>query len=432
MNSTPWEAERWRLGLTLVLIAVIGLLSGHWLLAVSLPLLGYSLWNLYQLYCLERWLASGVKPGKAPEAGGIWAVIVQHIYRREVASKKRKKRYKDMLVRVNAAIDALPDAAVVLNSRNEIEWSNDGAQLLLGINKRRDAGSYIGNLLRLPEFREYLDNPGATRDFELQSPIDGNRVVAINLTPFGKKQSLMTARDVSQRVELTRVRKAFIANASHELRTPLTVIAGYLEILQSDPDLPEALVGPLQSAREQASRMESIIADLLTLSRLESSHLNDGDGDDVALSDLIRRIVGDLQTTVAGDTHSFTLDIVDEVCIRAIHMEIEGVVLNLCRNAILHTPPGTRVDVRLSLDQDGNVHFVVRDNGEGIPEEHLHRLTERFYRVDAGRSRAVGGTGLGLAITRHVMERCGGDLRISSTPGEYAQFEAVFPRKLVC
>ena len=241
----------------------------------------------------------------------------------------------------------------------------------------------------------------------------------------------MTARDVSQRVELARVRKAFIANASHELRTPLTVIAGYLEILQSDPELPSALLGPLNSAREQASRMESIIADLLTLSRLESSQLIDGDGGDVALSDLVKRIVNDLQATVAADTHEFALSVSEDITIRAIDMEIEGVVLNLCRNAVLHTPPGTRINVSIQRDQDGNVHFTVRDNGDGIPEEHLHRLTERFYRVDAGRSRAVGGTGLGLAIARHVMERCGGDLRITSQVGEYAQFEAVFPRKLV-
>ena len=430
MNSA-WEAERWRLGIVIALIPAIGWLTGIWLLAVTLPLLAYSLWNLYQLYCLEKWLATGVKAGKAPEAGGIWAVIVQHIYRREVSSKKRKKRYKDMLVRVNAAIDALPDAAIVLNSAKDIEWSNDGAKLLLGVDKRRDTGSHIGNLLRSPEFRQYLDNPSASRDFELESPVDNKRVVAINLTPFGKKQSLMTARDVSQRVELARVRKAFIANASHELRTPLTVIAGYLEILQSDPELPSALLGPLNSAREQASRMESIIADLLTLSRLESSQLIDGDGGDVALSDLVKRIVNDLQATVAADTHEFALSVSEDITIRAIDMEIEGVVLNLCRNAVLHTPPGTRIDVSIQRDQDGNVHFTVRDNGDGIPEEHLHRLTERFYRVDAGRSRAVGGTGLGLAIARHVMERCGGDLRITSQVGEYAQFEAVFPRKLV-
>ena len=430
MNSA-WEAERWRLGITLTLIPVIGWLTGIWMLAITLPLVAYTLWTLYQLYCLENWLATGVKAGKAPEAGGIWAVIVQHIYRREVSSKKRKKRYKDMLVRVNAAIDALPDAAVVLNSAKEIEWSNDGALLLLGIDKRRDGGSQIGNLLRSPEFRQYMENPGASRDFELESPIDSKRVVAINLTPFGKKQSLMTARDVSQRVELARVRKAFIANASHELRTPLTVIAGYLEILQSDPELPQSLLGPLNSAREQATRMESIIADLLTLSRLESSQLIDGDGGDVPLSALVRRIVNDLQTTVAADTHEFSLDIHDEVTIKAIDMEIEGVVLNLCRNAVLHTPAGTHIQVTLAKDKDSNVHFTVRDNGDGIPDEHLHRLTERFYRVDAGRSRAVGGTGLGLAIARHVMERCGGDLRITSKVGEFAQFEAVFPRKLL-
>lgn len=429
--NTAWETERWRLGLSVVAVFIIGWLTGHWILAILLPMLVYIGWNLYQLYRLEKWLNSGAKPGKAPEAGGVWAGIVQQIHRRERSEKKRKKRYKDLLARVNAVIGALPDAAVVLNANDEIEWANDGAKSLLGIDRKRDMNSLITNLIRDPAFVAYLREARSGRELEIASPLDHKKTIAIRLTPFGKKQALMTTRDISQRVELGRVRKAFVANASHELRSPLTVIAGYLEILQTAPELPESLLDPVKNARDQASRMEGIIADLLTLSRLESSNLSDNTGVELDVASMIRSIVIDLEQTVTGGTHHFHLDLDETLRIRAVEMEIDGVILNLCRNAVLHTKAGTDIFVSWRNDAFGNASLTVRDTGEGIPYKHLLRLTERFYRVDAGRSRAVGGTGLGLSITRHVLERYRGDLLITSEVGKFAQFEARFPKKCI-
>ncbi len=425
--NTAWRVERWRIGLVAAASLAIGWLSGHWVLAIVGMALGYTLWNLYQAYQLEKWLSSGAKPSKAPNAGGVWAVIVQLIYRREKSEKKRKKRYKDLLNRINTAIAALPDAAVVLNAAKRIEWANDGAKTLLGIDKKRDAETLISNLIRDPAFTEYLNDPDPKKELEIASPLNHKKNISIRLTPFGKKQFLMTVSDISQRVELNRVRKAFIANASHELRTPLTVIAGYLEILKTAPELPETLLTPVNSALDQATRMENIIADLLILSRLESSRLQQALGGHVCVSSLIERIVNDLEQTVARGTHHFHLDLDDKLIINAIEMEVEGVVLNLCRNAVLHTPDDTDIFVSWQKDSSGNATLRVRDNGEGIPEEHLSRLTERFYRVDEGRSRSASGTGLGLSISRHVMDRYEGDLIITSKVGSFAQFEARFP-----
>ena len=430
MNSA-WEIERWRLGVSVFLILVIGWLTGNWILAVLLPVIGYTTWNLYQLYRLERWLASGVKPRNAPSAGGVWAVLVQHIHRNDRADKKRKKRYKELLSRMNTAIAALPDAAIVLNSQREIEWSNDGALWLLGVDRKRDIGARISNIVRDPEFIEHLKHPDEKRELEISSPVDHQKNISIRLTPFGKKQFLMTSRDISDRVELGRIRKAFIANASHELRTPLTVISGYLEILQSAPELPRTLQEPINNARDQADRMERLIADLLTLSRLEGSVLDENAGIELDVVGMIASVVNDLENTVASGTHTFSLELEPNLKIRAIELEIEGVILNLCRNAILHTPKGTNVSVSWKTDNFNNACFTVRDDGNGIDENHLSRLTERFYRVDAGRSRAVGGTGLGLSITRHVIERYGGDLLIHSEVGKYSEFQVRFPKKCI-
>lgn len=430
--SQAWSTERWRFGGTILAILAIGWLSGNWLLALILPSFSYVFWNLYQLYLFEKWLSTGAKRGKSLETGGIWAVIVQHVSRRERAEKKRKKRYKDVLSRVNTVISALPDAAVVLSENKQIEWANDSAGLLLGIDKSRDHGAYIANLIRDPEFTNFLDNPKLEQELEITSPIDTKGKVSMRLTPFGKKQFLLTSVDISQRVKLRRVRSAFIANASHELRTPLTVISGYLEILQTDPDLAESLKQPVTSARDQAARMESLITDLLTLSRVEGAVFSESEAVKLNIGQMIVSVVRDLEETVAKGTHEFRLNIDFDVFAQGIEIEIGSVILNLCRNAVLHTPPGSHIDIRWEKTVSGRARMIVRDDGPGIPVEHLSRLSERFYRIDNGRSRAAGGTGLGLSITKHVMERHQGSFSIRSEEGSFAEFEVCFPQIYTC
>lgn len=427
-----WSSERWRLGGTILAMLVIGGLSGNWILAFMLPSFSYVFWNLYQLYLLEKWLSKGAKRGKSLETGGIWAVIVQHISRRERADKKRKKRYKDVLSRMNTVIMALPDAAVVLSENKQIEWANDSARVLLGIDKSRDHGAFVANLIRDPDFTAYLDNPSLDKELEITSPIDFNGKVIIRLTPFGKKQFLLTSADISQRVKLRQVRRAFIANASHELRTPLTVISGYLEILQTDPELAENLKPPVASARNQAKRMESLITDLLTLSRVEGAVFSESEAAELNIPQTIVSVVRDLEETVAKGTHEFRLNIDNDLFARGIEIEIGSVILNLCRNAVLHTPSGSYIDISWQKNADGCACMIVRDDGPGIPVEHLSRLSERFYRIDNGRSRSAGGTGLGLSITKHVMERHQGTFMIRSEEGAYAEFEVCFPKKYTC
>lgn len=425
MNN-GWSVERWRIALTLLAIPLIGFSTANWVLAVALPLSLYIAWTIRQTYKLEKWLRTGSFKGKAPDTGGVWALIVQQIYRQQRKEKNRKKRLRDLLKRYNATVSALPDATVILNGNWEIEWTNRAAEELLGIERARDTGLRIDNLIRDPDFISALRKFDTEMNLELPSPVNADVMIALRMVSYGKGKKLLTARDISQRVELQRTRKAFVANASHELRTPLTVISGYLEIMEMDPELPSHLAEAAGRANEQAGRMQRIIEDLLVLSRLEGTRLSRHSGDRLNISVILRQIINDLQKTVSGKSHLFRLDLDEGLCLRGNEAEIQSVCMNLVNNAVKYTPDGTTIDVRW-YRTDGRACLDVADNGPGIASEHLPHLTERFYRVDAGRSREIGGTGLGLSIVKHVVQRHGGFLHIDSEPGLGSTFRACFP-----
>lgn len=430
MNKAQ-ASEYWRLFVVIIAIAVIGLLTGLWLLAVLIPTALYSGWNLLQLNALERWLREGADKSKAPSVGGAWGEIVQHIYRRQHAAARSKKRLSKMLKQFNTTVSALPDATVILDANYDIEWVNKSALAVLGIDRKRDIGQRVDNLVRHPRFQQLLNNKSKKkRSLEMPSPVSPSATLAVRLVRYGKKGEhyLLLARDITEQVEIQKTRKAFIANASHELRTPLTVILGYLEIMQSAPDLSEELKVPVNMAAEQATRMEHIIADLLELSRLESTEIAHGEGANVDMPAILKQIRSGF--TLAGD-HSapvINLDLDDSLVIYAREEEVHSVAMNLISNAVKYSPRGTAIEVRWYQNSAGQICLDVEDQGYGIAPEHLAHVTERFYRADEGRLRETGGTGLGLAIVKHVMSRHGGHLHIDSTLGEGSTFRACFPR----
>lgn len=426
MNDA-WSVERWRIALTLLAIPIIGLTTSNWALAFALPLLIYVAWTIRQIHKIEKWLRTGSFTGKAPDANGVWGLIIQHVHRRQRKEKKHKKKLSQIIKRFNASVSALPDATLILNQLWEIEWANTAAEELLGIDRKRDPGLRIGNLIRDPEFSSALSKFDKSLNIELVSPLNESRMISIRMVRYAKNQVLMTARDISQRVELQRSRKAFVANASHELKTPLTVISGYLEILESDPDLPEHLTVAVASASEQAVRMQHIIEDLLVLSRLEGTVLSRESGERLSLAAIVEQIVSDLQKTVTGQSHRFRLDLDERLFLLGSEGEIQSVCMNLISNAVKYTPEGSTIDIRWYRNSAGHACLDVEDDGPGIPVEHLPHLTERFYRVDAGRSREIGGTGLGLSIVKHIVQRHGGFMHIDSEPGLGSTFHACFP-----
>jgi two-component system phosphate regulon sensor histidine kinase PhoR len=403
---------------------LLGLLIGHVGIAVAVALAAVLMWQLYMLQRVLLWLRSD-RADKVPDAGGAWGDLIGLIARLFRRKQYHKRRMRQLLRELRNSTAAIPDGVVMLNPAAEILWFNRSAAELLHLRSPGDAGLRIDSLVRRPEFVSYL------RGGEYRTPVvvpgggaSSQQYLHFQVVPYGAGQLLLIVRDVTREVRLEAMRKDFVANASHELRSPLTVISGYLETLSQDETLDPVLRGPLLEMGRQTQRMTAIVHDLLELSRLEAAdRLAEGEPIDVAelmarlRSDLLVRVPAALQVRLQVETAA---RLVGEPA------QLHSAFANLLDNAAKYTPAGGVITVRWWSDEHGG-HFAVADTGIGIAPEHLPRLTERFYRVDAGRSRASGGSGLGLAIVKHVLQRHGGSLQIESEEGRGSTFTCHFP-----
>jgi len=425
VTSTEWVplALRWAMALAIAL--VIGLIIGAPVAALALVLaIGLSL-QLLNLARLLRWMRAE-QIELAPDLSGPWGVLVGLVVRLYRRKQFHKQRLLRLLRELRRSTAAMPDGVVVLNPQAEILWFNRTAARLLGLRGKGDVGLRIENLVRQPEFLRYLRSNQYATPVIVRSSGSGEQYLSLQIVPYGAGQLLTLVRDVTREARLEAMRKDFVANASHELRSPLTVISGYLETLTQESDIDPMLQGPLQEMRRQSQRMTSIVQDLLELSRLESS---DGEAPlrpiDVAAlmaqlrQDVLARPQHPAQVQVRSDSSALLL---------GEEMQIHSAFANLVDNAAKYTPPDGSVQIRWWTDDQGG-HFQVTDSGIGIAPEHIPRLTERFYRVDAGRSRATGGSGLGLAIVKHVLQRHGAQLSIESEEARGSKFTCHFPRE---
>ncbi len=431
MNShNYWSMERWRIALVLFLALLGGLLTDYWMVSLLLTLIGYIGWLLYKVYQLDKWLENGAKALYLPDSNGIWERLVHQIQRMQKKSLARKTRMSKLLKRFQGVVTGLPYATIVLNQHNEIDWANKAANEYLSIDLKQDRGKRIDNLIRMPEVLKILrKNTG--KEIEIALPQHSERQIAVQLIPVQEDLKLFIARDVSERNYIQQMRKNFIANASHELRTPLAVIAGYLEIVSDDKSLTESLQPAIQSAAEQAARMQSIIEDLLTLSRLENSELDESAEQLIDMPVILQAICDEQATFVVDNSHTLVTHSDPILKIMGAEAEVISVCSNLIHNAIRHTQKGTTVIIEWQKNRLGEACLKVSDNGQGIPVAQLPHLTERFYRVDKGRSRDKGGTGLGLAIVQHIIKRHGGYLDIQSTLGKGSCFMVCLPDERV-
>ncbi len=431
MNNA-WSIELLRILLVIVSTLAFGFSSGYWLFSVVFHFLLYIVWIMIQLRSFERWIRNGAHSKNAPDTSGIWELIVQHIYRTQKKNIERKKSLSSLAKRYQAIMKALPDATIVLNENSEIEWANQAAEDILGVDIGRDTGHRVDNIIRDLLIQELLNDSSLKSSVEMVSPVDQQKTLILTKVEYGDNQTLLTARDISQRLALQKMRKAFIANASHELRTPLTVISGYLEMLDGDKDLPESVNKMIFNAYKQANRMDQILNDLLSLSKLEEKRSSDNLDDIINVAELIEKLVADFNKTTAKDTHQIQLNINRSLKIKAVEVEFFSVCQNLLSNAIKYSSNGSLIKICWDLADDGTALLQVSDNGEGIALEHLSRLTERFYRINVNRSRDVGGTGLGLSIVKHIMENHGGYLDIQSELNMGSTFTAYFPNFRIC
>ena len=412
--------------LALAGIALSGLMAGAllgaawgWAVACA-ALAALVLWHAKHLARLHRWLAHP-EPGKVPEGEGIWDEALAALHRFERAAAKREDGLADALARMRRAVQALPDGVVILDGANRIEWCNLTAEGHLQLDGQADIGQNIANLVREPEFIDYLEAPGKG---VVRVQRGDKRALSLQLIPFGQSQKLLLSRDVTQAERLDAMRRDFVANVSHELRTPLTVLVGFLETVRELKLDPQRQRDYLTMMQEQAARMQRIIEDLLTLSALDAAPPASPDTR-VPVRPLLERLKREAEV-LSGGKHSINLIHEGESDLLGVEPELASAFGNLVSNAIRYTRAGGSVTLAWHEAADG-ARFSVEDTGIGIAPEHIPRLTERFYRVDRSRSRETGGTGLGLAIAKHALARHDARLEIQSEPGKGSRFSARFP-----
>ena len=375
---------------------------------------------------LDRWSHQPIVDANL-EGEGAWDGIFGRLYRHEKDLRAQIADRDDQISRLFAALQALTDGVIALDTNTHIVYCNSTAEEQLGLVLATDRGQPIVNLVRQPEFVAYLTSRDFSRPLTLRSDRGEERVLSIFVIPYATSRYLMQIKDVTQSDRLDQMRRDFVANVSHELRTPLTVLAGFVERLQEfDVDRFERN-RYIDMMTEQSKRMQSIVQDLLTLSSIESAPPPENEPVDmVNLLDKLRR---DAEGLSAG-RHSIIVESDGRGDLRGSEPELVSAFGNLVANAVRYTPTGGTIRISWKASPQGG-EFAVQDSGIGIDAKHIPRLTERFYRVDRGRSRDAGGTGLGLAIVKHSLNRHQAQLDIKSTPGVGSRFAAKFPASRV-
>ncbi|MCY7307051.1 MAG: phosphate regulon sensor histidine kinase PhoR [Rhodoferax sp.] len=393
------------------------------------------IWDLRRGQQLLVWLREG-DPTQFPAVGGLWSEVASRTRRLVRSRDKVIVESENRLQEFLAAIQASPNGVVLLDTIGRIEWCNETAADHFGFDPSRDMLQQVGNLVRDPLFAAYQAQGDYTHDVVIPAPrSDSSRPVrlSVHLHRYGEGRRLMMSRDVTMLEQADAMRRDFVANVSHEIRTPLTVLSGFIETLQTlhlDPGDRHRYLGLMA---QQAYRMQTLVDDLLTLSRLEGSPPPRMD-EWVDVRSLLQQCEQDgrnlsMMMSQMGHVLLFRLDRNCDVA--GSRTELLSALCNLVNNAIRYTPTGGTVKVSWSIDPAGDAVFSVVDTGPGVASEHIPRLTERFYRVDRSRSRETGGTGLGLAIVKHVVQRHGGQLHISSSLGEGSTFSITFPASRV-
>ncbi|MBK4115275.1 phosphate regulon sensor histidine kinase PhoR [Pluralibacter gergoviae] len=422
LERLSWKRLVFELILCCIPALILGLIFGRlswFLLAAVTGLLAWHFWNLLRL-SWWLWVDRSMTP---PPGRGSWEPLLYGLHQMQMRNKKRRKELGNLIKRFRSGAESLPDAVVLITEEGAIFWCNGLAQQLLNLRWPDDNGQNILNLLRYPEFSRYL----SARDFSrpLNLVLNSGRHLELRVMPYSKKQLLMVARDVTQMHQLEGARRSFFANVSHELRTPLTVLKGYMEMM--DQLEGSAQEKALHTMREQTQRMESLVNQLLTLSRIEASP--QGPLRETVDVPLMLRVVEQEALALSHGRQTLHFEVEQGLKVFGSEEQLRSAVSNLVYNAVNHTPEGTAITVRWQRAPGGAL-FSVEDDGPGIAPQHIPRLTERFYRVDKARSRQTGGSGLGLAIVKHAVSHHDSRLEISSEPG-HTRFSFLLPERLL-
>jgi len=425
LERLSWKRLVLELFLSCIPALVLGVMFGYlpWFLLASVT--GLLIWHFWNLLQLSWWL--WVDRSMTPPPGhGSWEPLLYGLHQMQLRNKKRRRELGSLIKRFRSGAESLPDAVVLTTEEGVIFWCNGLAQQLLGLRWPDDNGQNILNLLRYPEFTQYLKQQTFTKPLNLV--LNNGRHLEIRVMPYSEQQLLMVARDVTQMHQLEGARRNFFANVSHELRTPLTVLQGYLEMMQEQTLAGATREKALHTMREQTSRMEGLVKQLLTLSKIEASPIHTLN--EVIDVPMMLRVVEREAQTLSQQRQTLEFHVDSSLKVLGSDEQMRSAISNLVYNAVNHTPPATHIIVSWQRVANG-VEFSVEDNGPGIAAEHIPRLTERFYRVDKARSRQTGGSGLGLAIVKHAVNHHDSRLEITSEPGKGTRFSFTLPERFI-
>ncbi|MCV2884837.1 phosphate regulon sensor histidine kinase PhoR [Aestuariibacter sp. AA17] len=427
-NPFSWLRSVLRITLFFVVVIIIGLIVDRLILAVALGAMWLLAVQFWQMYRLNQWLWRS-KRMTPPRSKGFWEHIYEGVYYLQRRHRRKRKELSKIVKRFREGAEALPDAAVVVDSESAIVWCNRLARIELGLRWPQDAGRRIDNLIRHPKFIEYFNSDQYSQPIEVPSPTNVQKTFEYRIKPYGEQHLLIMARDVTRLTQLEQTRKDFVANVSHELRTPLTVLNGYLEMLQVSEQVPPELFSKAMTEMSiQSVRMQGLVEQLLILSRIEASSERVFENR-VDVPQMLAIIETEALTLNQEKHHTIEFDVDSDLRVYGSDTELRSAFSNLIFNAIHYTPDGG--NIRVSWQRQGHrAKFCVADNGDGIAAKHINRLTERFYRVDKARSRKTGGSGLGLAIVKHVLSHHNSKLEIKSQVGKGSEFFFYFSEEL--
>lgn len=427
MRSIDWKYEVCFLLFLIGAAYIFSLAYGHLFLFLFIAALIYIARFFIQLAKIKHWLSTNAE-AEPPKVLGVWGDVLDEIYRLKRISIEEKNRLQAAVNYLRDSFSSLQEGAIMLDPDGNIEWSNAAAARLLNVKYPDDVGEPLIDIVHEQEFIDYFQEGDYSDVLDILSPYRKNIQIEIKITSFGRGNRLLFARDVSRTYKLMKMRKDFIGNVSHELRTPLTVINGYLDTLGEHTDIePQRLQRVISQMSLQSHRMETLIHDLIMLSRLESVPA-DADNDAIDVCKMLEKIREEALAAARGKK-TITVECVNNVPLMGHYDELRSAFTNLIVNAIKYTEDEGIITVRWHADNN-HQYLEVCDNGIGIEPEHIPRLTERFYRVDKSRSTQTGGTGLGLAIVKHILLRHQAQLTISSVPDKGSTFTCVFPRRL--
>jgi len=389
-------------------------------------LLIFILLHVFWIHKLSKWVESPSLKN-LPNGTGIWQNIFTKIYRFYRQQKKSQTQLTSTLDQFIQAGEAINDGIIGVNEENEILWSNKKAQKILNINPKKDYNQPINYIFRNPELSKYLVKENYEESIKIHNPT--NKLdIEIKAAFFGKNHKLITCRDLTLLNRAENQRKDFVSNFSHELKTPLTVISGFLETLEDRKTIDEKSKKIIELMAKQAHRMKKLIDDLLLLSKVESDYLQNR-SEKIIMKDMFKKLKNEV-SSIDQHQHKIIYSINSKINIYGSKSEVYSAFINLITNAIRYTDQEGEISVSWNKINNDAI-FQVADKGIGIPEKHVNRITERFYRVDEDRSRESGGTGLGLSIVKNVMHQHQGEIRVASEINSGSSFKLIFPTERI-